>query len=251
MTQRTFGQPVTPRPDNEIQRVLVVVAHPDDCDFGAAGTIAGWVDAGLKVTILLCTHGEQGGFDDTNREQMPAIREREQVAASAALGVKDVRFLPGHRDGWLEPSWDLQRQIVEVIRAVQPQRVLIQSPERWYDRIQASHPDHLAAGEAAVRAIYPAAENRYAWPELITGQRLEPWHVNEVWIMAHPEMTHVVDITDTFGRKVAALQSHASQTGHMGDQLVDLLSGWGSGVAEMFGLGQGRLGECFHVMDLG
>jgi LmbE family N-acetylglucosaminyl deacetylase len=129
MTQRTFGQPATPLPDQDIQRVLVVVAHPDDCDFGAAGTIAGWVDAGLSVTILLCTHGEQGGFDDSNHEQMPAIREREQVAASAVLGVKDVRFLQGHRDGWLEPSWELQRQIVEVIRDVQHQRVLIQFPE--------------------------------------------------------------------------------------------------------------------------
>ncbi|HYO20009.1 MAG TPA: PIG-L family deacetylase, partial [Dermatophilaceae bacterium] len=65
MTQRTFGQPATPRPDQDIERVLVVAAHPDDCDFGAAGTIAGWADAGLSVTILLCTHGEQGGFDDT------------------------------------------------------------------------------------------------------------------------------------------------------------------------------------------
>jgi LmbE family N-acetylglucosaminyl deacetylase len=129
MTQRTFGQPATPLPDQDIQRLLVVVAHPDDCDFGAAGTIAGWVDAGLSVTILLCTHGEQGGFDDSNHEQMPAIREREQVAASAVLGVKDVRFLQGHRDGWLEPSWELQRQIVEVIRDVQHQRVLIQFPE--------------------------------------------------------------------------------------------------------------------------
>ncbi len=251
MTQRTFGQHATPRPDSDLERTLVVVAHPDDCDFGAAGTIAGWVDAGLSVTVLLCTHGEQGGFDDTNREEMPAIREREQVAASAALGVKDVRFLPGHRDGWLEPSWELQRQIVEVIRDVRPQRVLIQSPERWYNRIQASHPDHLAAGEAAIRAIYPAAENRYAWPELISEQDLEPWHVSEVWIMAHPEMTHVVDITDTFGRKVGALQAHVSQTGHMGDQLEDFLREWGAGVASMFGLGQDRLGECFHIMDLG
>ena len=250
MTQRTFGQPATPRSDLDIARVLVVAAHPDDADFGAGGTIAGWVDAGLSVTILLCTRGEQGGFDDTNRDQMPDIREREQVAASAALGVKDVRFLSGHRDGWLEPTSELQRQIVEVIRDVQPQRVLIQSPERWYDRIQASHPDHLAAGEAAIRAIYPAAENRFAWPELI-GQGLHPWHVSEVWIMAHPEMTHVVDITDTFARKLSALQSHASQTGHMSDQLEGLLRGWGSGVAGMFGLGQGRLGECFHVMDLG
>ena len=213
MTQRTFGQPATPRPNHDIARVLVVVAHPDDCDFGAAGTIAGWVETGMSVTILLCTHGEQGGFDDTNREQMPAIREREQAAASGVLGVKDVRFLPGHRDGWLEPSWELQRQIVEVIRDVRPQRVLIQSPERWYDRIHASHPDHLAAGEAAIRAIYPAAENRYAWPELIDEQALEPWHVNEVWIMAHPQMSHAVDITDTFDLKVAALRAHASQTG--------------------------------------
>ena len=250
MTQRTFGQPASPRPDSEIQRALVVVAHPDDCDFGAAGTIAGGVDAGLSVTILLCTQGEQGGFEDTNREDMPAIREREQVAASAELGVKDVQFLPGHRDGWLEPSWELQREIVEVIREVQPQRVLIQSPERWYDRVQASHPDHLAAGEAAIRAIYPAAENRYAWPELV-GQGLEPWHVSEIWIMAHPEMSHTVDITDTFGRKVTALQAHASQTAHLGDQLEEFLRGWGTGVAEMFGLGQGRLGECFHIMDLG
>jgi LmbE family N-acetylglucosaminyl deacetylase len=250
MTQRTFGQPATPRPDQDIARVLVVVAHPDDCEFGAGGTIAGWVDAGQKVTVLLCTRGEQGGLEDGNREQMAAIREREQVAASAVLGVKDVRFLPGHRDGWLEPTWELQRQIVEVIRDVQPQRVLIPSPERRYDRIQGSHPDHLAAGEAAIRAIYPAAENRFAWPELIE-RGLQQWHVNEIWIMAHPDMTHAVDITDTFGRKVAALRAHASQTGHMSDQLEGFLRVWSNGVAEMFDLGQGRLGECFHVMDLG
>jgi len=128
--------------------------------------------------------------------------------------------------------------------------VLIQSPERWYDRIQASHPDHLAAGEAAIRAIYPAAENRYAWPELIE-RGLEPWHVNEVWIMAHPEMTHAVDMTDSFGRKVAALQAHASQTEHMGDDLEGFLRSWGTSVADRFGLGPERLGECFHVMDLG
>jgi LmbE family N-acetylglucosaminyl deacetylase len=250
MTHRTFNQAATPRPDRDIERILVVTAHPDDCDFGAAGTIAGWVDAGLSVTILLCTRGEQGGSDSGNRDQMAAIREREQAAASAVLGVKDVRFLQGHRDGWLEPSWQLQRQIVEVIRDVQPQRVVVQSPERWYDRLQASHPDHLAAGEAAIRAVYPAAENPFAWPELIE-RGLQPWHVNEIWIMAHPAMTHAVDITDTFGRKVAALQAHVSQTGPKVDQLEGLLRRWGSGVAEMFGLGEGRLGESFHIMDLG
>src|SRR5512143_1823278 len=100
MSERTFGEVPTPRPDAEVERALVVVAHPDDADFGAAGTIAGWVDAGIAVTVLLCTRGEQGGFDDTPREQMPAIREAEQRAASAELGVKDVRFLEGYRDGW-------------------------------------------------------------------------------------------------------------------------------------------------------
>ncbi len=98
-----------PIPDSEVERALVVTAHPDDADYGAAGTIAGWVDAGMEVTLVLCTRGEQGGFDETPRSQMPAIREREQRAASAELGVSDVRFLDDWSDGWLEPTYDLQR----------------------------------------------------------------------------------------------------------------------------------------------
>src|SRR6476661_8874555 len=182
-TQPTFGQP-GPRDDSEIERALVVVAHPDDADFGAAGTIAGWTDAGIAVTVLVCTRGEQGGFDETAREQMPAIREAEQRAAAAAVGVEDVRFLTGYRDGWLEPTFDLERDIVRVIRQVRPQRVLAQSPERNWDRIGAGHPDHLASGEAAVRAIYPAARNPFAWPELMSDEGLEPWTVKELWLMA-------------------------------------------------------------------
>src|SRR6476620_9120940 len=155
-----------PLPDNEIERVLAVAAHPDDIDFGSAGTMAGFVAAGIEVTYLLCTYGDQGGFDDTPREQMPAIREAEQRAAAAAVGVSDVRFLTGYRGGWLEPSFDLQRDICRVIRQVRPQRVLTQSPDRYWDRIGASHPDHLAAGEATIRAVYPAARNPFSWPEL-------------------------------------------------------------------------------------
>ena len=96
-----------PLPDSDVERALVVAAHPDDADFGSAGTIAGWVDAGIAVTLLLCTRGDQGGFDDTPRAEMPLLREREQRAASAELGVTDVRFLDGHNDGWLEPGWKL------------------------------------------------------------------------------------------------------------------------------------------------
>ena len=238
-----------PRPDSEIERALVVTAHPDDADYGSAGTLAGWTDAGIEVTLLLCTRGEQGGFDDTPREQMPAIREAEQRAASAVVGVQDVRFLDGHFDGWLEPGWQLQREIVRVIREVRPQRVLTQSPERWYDRLQASHPDHLAAGEATVRAVYPASENRFAFPELLE-EGLEPWHVDELWLMAHPQMTHAVDITDTFSRKVKALQQHTSQTAHLGEQLETMLRGWATGLAANAGLSEGRLAEAFTVSRL-
>jgi len=114
-----------PLPDLEVERVLVIAAHPDDIDFGAAGTVATFVDAGLTVTYLVCTQGDQGGFDDTPREQMPAIRMAEQRAAAAAVGVSDVRFLQGYRDGWLEPTFELQRDIVRVIRDVRPRRLLM------------------------------------------------------------------------------------------------------------------------------
>jgi LmbE family N-acetylglucosaminyl deacetylase len=236
----------TPLPDDEVERALVVTAHPDDADFGAAGTIAGWVKAGVSVTLLLCTRGEQGGFDDTPRDQMPAIREREQRAASAELGVTDVRFLDGWSDGWLEPSWDLQRAIVAVVREVRPQRVLTQSPQRLYQRLQASHSDHLAAGEATVRAVYPAAENRFAWPELVD-QGLAPWRVTELWLMAHEQSPHAVDITDHFPQKVRALQAHASQTAHLGDGLEEMLRGWNAGNAAQAGLDSTRLAELFAV----
>ncbi|MGI8459133.1 MAG: PIG-L deacetylase family protein [Propionibacteriaceae bacterium] len=235
-----------PLPDAEVERALVVTAHPDDADFAAAGTIAGWVDAGIEVTLLLCTKGEQGGFDDTPRSEMPAIREREQRAASAVLGVTDVRFLDGWSDGWLQPSFELQRAIVAVIREVRPRRVLTQSPQRLYQRLQASHPDHLAAGEATVRAVYPASENRFAWPELIE-QGLEPWKVTELWLTAHGDMSHVVDTTDRFDRKVKALQAHLSQTGHLGDGLEEMLRGWNAGNAALAGLPAGRLAEIFAV----
>jgi len=236
-----------PIPDAEVERVLLVAAHPDDIDFGAAGTVAAFTDAGIAVTYLVCTYGDQGGFDDTPREQMPALREAEQRKAAAEVGVDDVRFLEGYRDGWLEPTWELQRDIVRVIRQVRPQRVIMPSPERNWMILQASHPDHLAAGEAAIRAVYPAARNPFAWPELVSDEGLQPWTVLEVWLMAHADRPHTVDITDVFDRKVAALRAHASQTSHM-DDLEGMLRGWGSAIATRAGLGAGRLAEGFTVV---
>ena len=230
-----------------VSRVLAVAAHPDDLDFGAAGTTAQWTAAGLQVTYLLCTRGDQGGFDDTPREDMPAIREAEQRAAAKAVGVTDVRFLEGFRDGWLDPTHELQREIVRVIRQVRPDRMLIQSPERNWDRIGASHPDHLAAGEAAIRAVYPAARNAFAYPELLHDEGLEPWVVKEVWLMADPKPGHFIDITSTFDRKLDALHAHRSQTSHMTD-LEGMLRMWGTRMAEIGGLPDGHLAEAFRVV---
>lgn len=239
-----------PLDSSAVSRILAVAAHPDDLDFGAAGTTATWTTEGKEVTYLLCTRGDQGGFDDTPREDMPRIREAEQRAAAAAVGVTDVRFLDGYRDGWLDPTHELQRDIVRVIRQVRPERMLIQSPERNWTRIGASHPDHLAAGEASIRAVYPAARNPFSYPELLADEGLEPWTVKEVWLMADPNADHYVDITDTFPRKLEALHAHTSQTSHMED-LESMLRMWGGRTAQAAGFPEGRLAEMFRIVQTG
>lgn len=239
-----------PKPDTDIERALVVGAHPDDIDFGSAGTVATWVDAGIEVTYLLVTRGDQGGFDDTPREQMAAIREAEQRAAGKAVGVDDVRFLDGYRDGWVEPTRELERDIARVIRQVRPQRMLIQSPQRNYERLPASHSDHMATGEAAIRAIYPTARNPHAWPELIADEGLEPWIVTEVFIVGHPDADHAVDVTHTFDRKIAALREHRTQTEHLGEQLEVMVRDWLTRNAGVGGLPDGHLAEMYLVTEL-
>lgn len=228
-----------------MSRVLAVVAHPDDSDFGAGGTLAGLTDAGWEATLLFCTRGEQGGSDPTLHEQMPVIREREQRAAAGVLGIVDVRFLDGYRDGWLHPSYDLQRDIVKVIRAVRPDLMIIQTAERNYKRLFASHPDHLACGEATIRAIYPAAENRFAWPELISEEGLEPFVVPEFWVMSHARAAHVVDITATIDRKVAALFEHRSQVAHRREEIAENVRGWAADTAATHRLPEGRFAEAY------
>lgn len=236
--------------DAEVERVLVVTAHPDDVDFGAAGTVARMTDAGIEVSYCVCTDGQAGGFDAAvSRAEIPAIRRAEQVSAGKVVGVNDVRFL-GYVDGDLEPSRELVRDLVRVIRQVRPQRMLAQSPERWWDRIGASHPDHLAAGEAAVRALYPYARNPFAFPELLAEEGLEDWVVRELWLMAAPNADHRVDITETFDRKIAAILCHQSQTPRR-DEIEPLVRGWTAGNARAGGLPEGRLAEAFRVHQTG
>ena len=232
-----------------VTRALVVTAHPDDVDFGAGGTVMALIKAGVQVTFCICTDGDAGGFDDsTDRSEIPAIRRAEQVAAAAVYGVTDVRFL-GYKDGYLEPSHEVQRDIVRVMRQVQPQLVITQSPERNWERLPSSHPDHMAAGEATARALYPAVRNPYAFPELRTDEGLEAWTVNWLWLQGHVEPNHWIDTTEFFSRKVKALEAHASQTSHMED-LAGMLRSWGEMQAQAAGFESGRLAEGFRQIKL-
>jgi len=234
--------------DPEIGRVLVVTAHPDDVDFGAAGTIARWTDAGIEVVYCVVTDGDAGGFDETfPREDVATLRRAEQVAAAKCVGVRDVRFL-GYPDGRVEPTLGLRRDLARVIRQVRPDRVVCPSPERNYARAGASHPDHRAVGSAALDAVYPDARNPFAFPELRAGEGLEPWTVREVWISGSPAPNHYVDVTGTFPRKIAALRAHESQTGHM-NGLEERLREWLTRAARLGGLPEGRLAEAFQVLD--
>ena len=235
-------------PADHVERALCVLAHPDDVDFGSAGTVATWTEAGTEVTYCIVTDGDAGGFDETPRDQMGPMRQAEQRAAAAAVGVTDVRFL-GYPDGRLELTLDLRRDISRVIRQVRPQRVLTSSPERFWERVGASHPDHMTVGESTMRAVYPDARNPFAFPELLADEGLEAWTVSEVWLGASPRTDHAVDVTDVVDRKWAALGSHVSQVGHWPEgRMQEFVGGWMRQTAARFDLSDGRLAEAFHVV---
>ena len=228
-------------------RVLGVFAHPDDADFGAGGTIARWVAEGLAVSYLIVTRGDAGGFDDTPREQMPILREAEQRAAAAELGVTDIEFLDGYHDGYLTPTLELRRDIARAIRRVRPDRILTNSPLRRWDRLAGpSHPDHLAVGEATTCAVYPDARNPFAFPELLA-DGYEPWVVREVWYSAGPAPDHAVDVTATFDAKVTALRRHVTQVSHL-DDLEATLRARLEVTARGAGLPDGHLAEAFTII---
>jgi LmbE family N-acetylglucosaminyl deacetylase len=235
--------------EDDVERVLVVTAHPDDVDFGAAGTVATWTDKGIEVSYCIVTDGDAGGFDpNVPRSEIPRIRQAEQTAAAAAVGVTDLEFL-GYPDGALVVSMDLRRDISRVIRRVRPQRVVCQSPERVWDRLFASHPDHLAAGEATVCAVYPDARNPFAHPQLAQ-DGWEAWTVEELWIMATADPNRFVDITTAVDRKVEALLAHVSQ--HTDPEAtIERVRGFTGANAAAAGLPAGSYAEAFKVLETG
>lgn len=218
---------------------LVVCAHPDDVDFGAAGTVAAWTAAGDEVVYCVGTSGEAGPHPG-------AVRETEQRAAAAEVGVAEVIFL-GYPDGRLTASIELRRDIARVIRRVRPDRVLTWSPEINWDHVVTTHPDHRAIGEAAFAAVYPDARNPHAHPELLA-EGLEPWSAPELWLADGPARlrNRAVDITAHFDRKMAALRAHVTQTGGNPDLEAQLRAHF-SEVGARHGI-QG-LAEEFQVVD--
>jgi len=234
--------------DSEIERVLCVMAHPDDVDYGLGGTVANFTDKGFEVTYCLVTSGDAGGFDpDVPRSEIAGIREAEQTAAAKVNGVTDLRFLH-YPDGQLEATLELRRDIARVIREVRPQRMVCQSPERHWSRIPASHPDHRAAGSAALDAMYPDARNPFTFADEL-GQ-LEAWSVRETWVIGGERTNHYEDVTAQFERKKTALLEHKSQITDP-DGLHNLLDWWLGGNAAAAGWEKGRYAESFWVMATG
>jgi LmbE family N-acetylglucosaminyl deacetylase len=240
----TFPPSAEPIPD--ATRILCIAAHPDDLDFGCAGTIAAWVAQGLDVSYLIVTRGESGGFDETvPRADIPGIREAEQRAAAKELGVTRVEFLDGYRDGTVTPSLDLRKDLTAAIRRHRPDRVVTSSPLRRWERIHGpSHPDHLAVGEAVTCAVYPDARNLFAHEDL---RHLPPWTVREIWFFGGPSPDHGIDVTATFDRKIAALRAHVSQTERHPD-LRALLGPMHRANARAAGLPEDALAEAYTVI---
>jgi LmbE family N-acetylglucosaminyl deacetylase len=190
--------------------VLVVMAHPDDAEFSAGGTLARWIDGGTRVVLCICTNGDKGTHDpEAGTAVVAELREREARAAARVLGAVDVTFL-GHPDGTLQNTLELRREIVRVIRTVRPEAVLTSDPTRVFGPTFINHPDHRAAGGATLDAVFPSARDRLAYPDLLA-QGFDAHRVAEVYV-ANPLLPDTaVDVSAHVERKLDALREHRSQ----------------------------------------
>ncbi|GAB4517035.1 MAG: PIG-L family deacetylase [Anaerolineae bacterium] len=199
----------------EPERVMVIAAHPDDPEFGCAGTVVKWAQAGRKITYVLLTSGDKGSHDpDLRPGRLAALREEEQKAAAKELGVQEILFLR-HPDGLLENTLELRRQLAYLIRQHKPHIVMTIDPWRHYQL----HPDHRAAGMAALDALWSARE-WYIFPEQLVGDEA-PWRVREVYLFWTDHPDYWEDITPCIDRRIAALARHASQVGLDIDKLSE------------------------------
>lgn len=224
-----------------IERALVVIAHPDDAEYGAAATIAHLTAAGARVDYVVTTDGGKGTEDPAvTPEQLAATRVAEQRAAADILGVSEIVHL-GYPDGYLVPSLDLRRDVTRQIRRFRPDLVLTLNPQRRLDGNPfIGHPDHLATGEATLSSVYPAARDRLNFPELANEEGLEPWKVRQVLLMGIEEPNLVLDVSATFEVGIAALRAHISQVDddaedRVRDRAREVGAANGIGLAQAFG----------------
>jgi LmbE family N-acetylglucosaminyl deacetylase len=196
------------------QKILVILAHPDDPEFFCGATLARWARAGHEIHYFLLTCGDKG-FDDPNAssDQICELRHAEQKAAAAIIGVRSVRFLD-LEDGYLVPSIELRRDIVRAIRQAQPDILVTCDPTHLFaGDYYINHPDHRYAGQVVLDAVFPAAGNPFFFPELITEEGLQPHKPREVWVSLTGSPTVTLDVTDTWEVKIRALKEHKSQIG--------------------------------------
>jgi LmbE family N-acetylglucosaminyl deacetylase len=196
--------------------VLVVSPHPDDSEFGVAGTVAKWVKEGKEVVYAICTSGDKGASDfEADPEELARTREQEQMCAARVLGVREVIFLR-HPDQSLEDTPEFRKEIVRLIRTYRPDIVVSADPYRRY----IWHRDHRITGQVVLDAVFPYARDHLAYPDLMK-EGLLPHKVKEVWLWTIADnINHRSDITDTFSLKVKALRCHHSQVGN--DRFADL-----------------------------
>lgn len=228
--------------------ILIVVAHPDDIEFGSAGSAAAWTAQGAHVIYCIVTDGAGGSNSaDMTPERLVGIRRIEQTAAAAKAGVSEVHFL-GHRDGELVATVELRRELTRLIRRLKPNRVVIMDPTavlisgEGFDYI--NHPDHRAAGEAALYAVFPSAESRLVMPELLD-EGLEPHKVSELYLVMSDKPNIAVDISAVWDQKVAALLEHRSQ---VEESVIDEIHAWAVEAGKEAGV---ELAESYRVMRLG
>lgn len=185
---------------------MVVTPHPDDAEYGAAGTVARWTQRGKRVVYVVCTNGDKGTTDMSIKpEHLAVIRKNEQSHAADILGVSEVIFLD-HPDQGLEETPQFRKQIVRLIRQYRPETIVTADPYRRY----IGHRDHRITGQVVLDAVFPYARDHLAYPDLID-EGLQPHKVREMLFWGSEDINYRIDITETFDLKIAALRSHKSQ----------------------------------------
>jgi len=219
-----------------------VTPHPDDAEFGVAGTVARWTREGKIVVYVVCTNGDKGTSDmSISSEQLAAIREQEQLEAAKMLGVSDVVFLR-YPDQGLEDTPEFRKALVRAIRQYCPEVVVTGSPYRKY----MWHRDHRIAAQSTLDAVFPYARDHLAYPDLLE-EGLQPHKVKEVWLWADDDINLRLDVTDTFDIKLAALGCHRSQVKDIPPEMKERLMEW----ARMNAEGEDfELGEAFHRVEM-